>query len=139
MRSSGLIELDAVLAVTRHRGFRAAATELGMSRSALSHSIAALEAKLGVRLFHRTTRSVSLTEAGEQFVSGVAPALGQIREAMTRAGSHRDTPAGTLRINTSAGGRRRDAAAGGRGSGRIPHIGRGHASSTRPSDMLGSR
>ncbi len=75
-------------------------------RSALSHAIAALEAKLGVRLFHRTTRSVSLTEAGEQFVSGVAPALGQIREAMARAGSHRDTPAGTLRINTSAGAAR---------------------------------
>jgi DNA-binding transcriptional LysR family regulator len=106
MRSSGLIELDAVLAVARHRGFRAAATELGMSRSALSHAIAALEAKLGVRLFHRTTRSVSLTEAGEQFVSGVAPALGQIREAMALAGSHRDTPAGTLRINTSAGAAR---------------------------------
>src|SRR5882757_9109293 len=106
MRTSGLIELDAVLAVARHRGFRAAATELGMSRSALSHAIAALEAKLGVRLFHRTTRSVSLTEAGEQFVSGVAPALGQIREAMARAGSHRDTPAGTLRINTSAGAAR---------------------------------
>jgi DNA-binding transcriptional LysR family regulator len=103
MRSSGLIELDSVLAVARYRGFRAAATELGMSRSALSHAIAALEAKLGVRLFHRTTRSVSLTEAGEQFVSGVAPALGQIREAMERAGSHRETPAGTLRINASAG------------------------------------
>src|ERR1700745_4505038 len=106
MRSSGLIELDAVVAVARHRGFRAAATELGMSRSALAHAIAALEAKLGVRLFHRTTRSVSLTEAGEQFVAGVAPALGQIREAMSRAGSHRDTPAGTLRINTSAGAAR---------------------------------
>jgi DNA-binding transcriptional LysR family regulator len=49
---------------------------------------------------------VSLTEAGEQFVSGVAPALGQIREAMERAGSHRETPAGTLRINTSAGAAR---------------------------------
>src|SRR5258705_8499916 len=106
MRSSGLIELDAVLAVARHRGFRAAATDLGMSGWALSHAIATLEAKLGVRLFHRTTRSVSLTEAGEQFVSGVAPALGQIREAMARAGSHRDTPAGTLRINTSAGAAR---------------------------------
>jgi DNA-binding transcriptional LysR family regulator len=103
MRSSGLIELDAVLAVARHRGFRGAATELGMSRSALSHAVAALEAKLGVRLFHRTTRSVSLTEAGEQFVSGVAPALGQIREAMERAGSYRETPTGTLRINTSGG------------------------------------
>jgi DNA-binding transcriptional LysR family regulator len=106
MKSSGLIELDAVLAVARHRGFRAAATELGMSRSALSHAIAALEARLGVRLFHRTTRSVSLTEAGEQFVSGVAPALGQIREAMERAGTHRATPAGTLRINTSTGAAR---------------------------------
>src|SRR5882762_427979 len=106
MRSSGLVELDAVLAVARHRGFRAAATELGMSRSALSHAIATLEAKLGVRLFHRTTRSVSLTETGEQFVSGVAPALGQIKEAMERAGSHRETPAGTLRINTSAGAAR---------------------------------
>jgi DNA-binding transcriptional LysR family regulator len=106
MKSSGLIELDAVLAVARPRGFRAAATELGMSRSALSHAIAALEARLGVRLFHRTTRSVSLTEAGEQFVSGVAPALGQIREAMERAGTHRATPAGTLRINTSTGAAR---------------------------------
>ena len=95
-----------MLAVARHRGFRAAATELGTSRSALSHAIAALEAKLGVRLFHRTTRSVSLTEAGEQFVSSVAPALGQIKEAMERAGSHRATPAGTLRINTSAGAAR---------------------------------
>src|ERR1700687_2050788 len=102
MRSSGLIELEALLAVARHRGFRVAATELGMSRSALSHAIATLEAKLGVRLFHRTTRCVSLTETGEQFVSGVAPELGQIREAMQRAGSHREAPAGALRINTSA-------------------------------------
>src|SRR6201998_3135088 len=106
MRSSGLIELDAVLAVPPHRGFRAAATELGMSRSALRHAIAALEAKHGVRLFHRTTRSVSLTETGKQFVSGVAPALGQIRETMERAGSHRETPAGTLRVNTSVGAAR---------------------------------
>src|ERR1700736_971673 len=106
MRSSGLVELDAVLAVARHRGFRAAATELGMSRSALSHAIAAVVAKLRVRLFNRTHRSVSLTEAGEQFVSNVAPALGQIRDAMERAGSHRATPAGTLRINTSAGAAR---------------------------------
>jgi DNA-binding transcriptional LysR family regulator len=106
MRSSGLVELDAVLAVARHRGFRTAAIELDMSRSALSHAVAALEAKLGVRLFHRTTRSVSLTQAGEQFVAGVAPALSQIREAMEQVGSHRDTPAGTLRLNTSTGAAR---------------------------------
>jgi DNA-binding transcriptional LysR family regulator len=99
MRSSGLLELDAVLAVARHRNFRAAATDLGMSRSALSHAVAALEAKLGVRLFHRTTRSVSLTQAGEQFVGDVAPAVADIRGAMEKAGSHRDTPTGTLRLN----------------------------------------
>ncbi len=103
MRSSGLMELDAVLSVARHRNFRAAAIDLGMSRSALSHAIAALEAKLGVRLFHRTTRSVSLTEAGEQFVAGIAPAVADIRGAMEMAGSHRETPTGTLRLNTSTG------------------------------------
>jgi DNA-binding transcriptional LysR family regulator len=106
MRSSGLLELDAVLAVARHRNFRAAATDLGMSRSALSHAVAALEAKLGVRLFHRTTRSVSLTQAGEQFVGDVAPAVADIRGAMEKAGSHRDTPTGTLRLNTSTGAAR---------------------------------
>jgi DNA-binding transcriptional LysR family regulator len=106
MRASGLIELDAVAAVARHRNFRAAAIELGLSRSALSHAVAALEQRLGVRLFHRTTRSVSLTEAGEQFVARVAPALGEIREAMATAASGQATPAGTLRINTSAGAAR---------------------------------
>ncbi|KJK22552.1 hypothetical protein UB46_20665 [Burkholderiaceae bacterium 16] len=64
MKSSGLGELEAVLAVARHRSFRAAATELGMSTSALSHAVAALEARIGVRLFNRTTRSVSSSEAG---------------------------------------------------------------------------
>src|SRR5271167_2559293 len=101
MRSSGLVELDAVLAVARHRGFRAAATELGMSRSALSHSIAALEARLGVRLFHRTTRSVSLTAAGESFLARIEPALRAIAEAMEAVNEHRALPVGRLRINTS--------------------------------------
>jgi DNA-binding transcriptional LysR family regulator len=102
MRSSGLIELDAVVALARHRNFRAAALELGVSRSALSHAVAALEERLGVRLFNRTTRSVSPTEAGEQFVSSVAPALGDIRGAIEAANNRRATPAGTLRINTGA-------------------------------------
>jgi DNA-binding transcriptional LysR family regulator len=100
MQSSGLIELDAVVAVARHRNFGAAALELGVSRSALSHAVAALEERLGVRLFNRTTRSVSPTEAGEQFVTSVAPALGDIRGAMEAANNRRTTPAGTLRINT---------------------------------------
>ncbi|ANB77016.1 LysR family transcriptional regulator [Paraburkholderia phytofirmans] len=106
MKTPGLSELEGVLAVARHRSFRAAATELGVSTSALSHAIAALEARIGVRLFNRTTRSVSLSEAGAQFVDSVAPALSTIREAIEQAGSYRDTPAGTLRINTSVGAAR---------------------------------
>ncbi len=106
METSGLGELEAVLAVARHRSFRAAATELGVSKSALSHAVAALEARIGVRLFNRTTRSVALSEAGAQFVDSVAPALSAIRVALEQAGSFRDTPSGTLRINTSAGAAR---------------------------------
>ncbi|KAA0695459.1 LysR family transcriptional regulator [Neorhizobium sp. P12A] len=103
MRKSGLIELDAVVTVARKGGFRAAATELGMSPTALSHAVAALESRLGVRLFNRTTRSVSLSEAGEQFIARVAPALSEIRDAMEGVNTHRDTPAGTLRLNTTVG------------------------------------
>jgi DNA-binding transcriptional LysR family regulator len=103
MRTSGLSELEAVLAVARHRSFRAAANEMSVSTSALSHAVAALEARIGVRLFNRTTRSVSLSEAGAQFVSSVAPALSTIHAALEQAGSFRDTPSGTLRINTSVG------------------------------------
>ncbi|MCP3024075.1 LysR family transcriptional regulator [Cupriavidus basilensis] len=106
MKTSGLGELEAVLAVARHRSFRAAATDLGMSTSALSHAVAALEARIGVRLFNRTTRSVSLSEAGAQFVDSVAPALSTIRVAIEQAGSFRDTPLGTLRINASTGAAR---------------------------------
>jgi DNA-binding transcriptional LysR family regulator len=103
MKTSGLVELEAVLAVARHRSFRAAADELGVSTSALSHAVAALEARIGVRLFNRTTRSVALTEAGAQFVSSVAPALSTIRDALDQAGTFQDTPSGTLRINSSVG------------------------------------
>jgi len=106
MSRASLAELDAVIAVSRRGNFRAAALELGMSSSALSHAVAGLEARLGVRLFNRTTRSVSLSAAGEQFVAQVAPALLQIRDAMEGVNVHRDTPAGTLRINTSVGAAR---------------------------------
>ena len=67
-----------VLAVARHRSFRAAANELSVSTSALSHAVAALEARLGVRLFHRTTRSVALTEAGKHLLERLQPALGGV-------------------------------------------------------------
>lgn len=103
MQKSGLLELNAVVAVASQRSFRRAAVELGMSPSALSHAIAALEKRLGVRLFHRTTRSVSLSEAGEQFLHRVQPALRDISAAMEAVSEFRDTPAGTLRLNTSEG------------------------------------
>jgi DNA-binding transcriptional LysR family regulator len=90
MPRTGLVELNAVVAVASHRNFRAAATELGMSPSALSHAIAALEQRMGVRLFNRTTRSVSLTEAGEQFLAKARPALREIAEAIDATNVFRD-------------------------------------------------
>ena len=95
------MELEAVVAVARCRNFRAAAAELNRSRSAVSHAVATLEQRLGIRLFNRTTRSVSLTEAGELFVGSIAPALAEIRGAIGAASSHRTSPGGTLRIKTS--------------------------------------
>jgi DNA-binding transcriptional LysR family regulator len=99
MLHPGLFELNAVAAVSAHRSFRAAATELGISPSALSHAIAGLEKRLGVRLINRTTRSVSLSEAGERFLARVSPALREIAGALEDVNEFRDTPAGTLRIN----------------------------------------
>lgn len=97
-----LIELDAVLAIARRGSFRAAALELGISTTALSNVIAKLERNLGVRLFNRTTRSVSVTDAGRNFIAQVGPALLDIHEAMNVARSQQVTPSGTLRINTFA-------------------------------------
>src|SRR5258706_8255130 len=103
MRRPGLFELQAVSAVAMHRGFRAAAVELEISPSALSHAIASLEQRMGVRLFNRTTRSVALSEAGERFLTQVQPALRDIAAAMEAVNDFRDTPTGTLRLNTSEG------------------------------------
>jgi DNA-binding transcriptional LysR family regulator len=101
MRRLTLNDLDAVLAIARRGSFRAAAVDLGMSTTALSHSIAGLEASLGVRLFNRTTRSLSLTDAGRQFVEQVGPALMDIHGALEGVRSQRETPSGTLRINAA--------------------------------------
>src|SRR5258708_30305323 len=103
MNRTALSELTSVTAVAAHRSFRGAAKELGMSPSSLSHAVAALEQRMGVRLFHRTTRSVSLTEAGEQFLARISPALREISAAMDEANTQRETPTGTLRINASEG------------------------------------
>jgi DNA-binding transcriptional LysR family regulator len=99
MLNTGLFELNAVAAISARGSFRAAATELGISPSALSHTIAGLEKRLGVRLINRTTRSVSLSEAGERFLARVSPALREIAGAMEDVNEFRDKPAGTLRVN----------------------------------------
>lgn len=101
-RPRALSELHAVAAVAEHRSFRRAALALGVSASALSHAVAGLEHRLGVRLFHRTTRSVALSEAGARLVERVRPALREIADAIDTVRDLRGTPAGTLRINTAA-------------------------------------
>lgn len=106
MPRPGLIEFDAVLAIARHGSFRAAALELGVSTTALSNLIGKLERSLGVRLFNRTTRSVSLTDAGRSFVDQVGPAVRTLHDAMGAARSHQETASGTLRINAFATGAR---------------------------------
>lgn len=102
MYRPGLNDLDAVVAIARQGSFRAAALDLGMSTTALSNAIGKLEASLGVRLFNRTTRSVSLTDAGRVFVEQVTPALQEIHGAMHTVRSQQATPSGVLRINAFA-------------------------------------
>jgi DNA-binding transcriptional LysR family regulator len=101
MLTPGFSELNAVAATAARKSFRAAANDLGISASALSHAVASLESRLGVRLFNRTTRSVSLTPAGEQFLTRVKPAMREIADAMHEVNQQRSTPAGLIRINTS--------------------------------------
>ena len=100
MKNYKLTDFDAVLAISRRGSFRAAALDMGMSTSALSNAISKLEGQLGVRLFNRTTRSVSLTEAGHRFVDQVSPAVRDIHQALDTVRSHQETPSGTVRINT---------------------------------------
>lgn len=95
--------IPAFLRVAERRSFRAAAAELGVSPSALSQTIKALEARLGVSLFHRTTRSVGLTEAGERFLERARPAMADLREAVEAARALGERPSGLLRINASRG------------------------------------
>lgn len=102
MYRAGLNDLDAVIAIARKASFRAAALDLGMSTTALSNSVGKLEASLGVRLFNRTTRSVSLTDAGRLFVDQVGPAMQDIHGAMDAVRSQQEIPSGTLRINAFA-------------------------------------
>lgn len=90
--------LSAFLTVAEERSFTRAAKRLGISPSALSHSIRGLEERLGVRLLARTTRSVAATDAGEQFIARLRPALGEIGGALDQIAGLRDRPAGRLRL-----------------------------------------
>jgi DNA-binding transcriptional LysR family regulator len=91
--------VSALVAVAEKRKFASAAAELGVTVSAVSQAVAALERRVGVRLVQRTTRSVGLTEAGERFVARVKPALSEVRAAFEGLNDFRARPAGTLRLN----------------------------------------
>ncbi|MGF7055234.1 DNA-binding transcriptional LysR family regulator [Bosea sp. OAE752] len=97
-----LDSFDVFVSIVRCGGFRAAALERGVSSSALSQTMSALEEALGIRLLNRTTRSVSPTEAGQRLLERLAPALNDIRLAVAEVDELRDTPSGTLRINAPA-------------------------------------
>jgi len=101
MDQASLKELEAAVAVARRGTFRAASIDLGISTTALSHTIGRLEAALGVRLFNRTTRSVSLTDAGRLFMQQVAPSLQDLHTALEAVREQRETPSGTIRINAA--------------------------------------
>jgi DNA-binding transcriptional LysR family regulator len=94
-------DLATFLAIARHRSFRLAATELGVSASALSHALRSIEERLGVRLINRTTRSVALTEAGARLFERISPAFRDIDDALEDLNSFRGKPAGTLRFNAA--------------------------------------
>jgi DNA-binding transcriptional LysR family regulator len=93
--------LSAFLAVAEERSFTRAAKRWGVSTSALSHAIRGLEEQVGVRLLARTTRSVAPTEAGEQLIARLRPALGDIRGALDQVSGLRDQPAGRVRLVVS--------------------------------------
>lgn len=96
---SDLADFAYFLAIARHRSFRRAGLELGVTASALSHAIKGLETRLGVRLLNRTNRSVTLTAAGEELRDAIATPFGEIGEAVERLNRYRDAPAGRIRLN----------------------------------------
>src|SRR5580692_3512305 len=101
MQREELVDLNAFLTVAEERSFTRAAAKLGTSQSSLSHTIRRLEARLGVRLLTRTTRSVAPTEAGERLLGTLRPALDSISIQIASLSELREKPAGTIRITTS--------------------------------------
>ena len=98
MPDPGLDDIVAFLAVARERSFTRAAAQLGVSQSALSQTVRGLEARLGLRLLTRTTRSVSPTEAGERLLRTAGPRIEEIEAELVSLNSLRDKPSGTIRI-----------------------------------------
>jgi DNA-binding transcriptional LysR family regulator len=98
MRRADLGDLTAFVVVAEERSFTRAAAKIGTSQSALSQTVRRLEARLGLRLLTRTTRSVSLTEAGERLLEGLRPALDQIDSQVSALSELREKPSGTVRI-----------------------------------------
>src|SRR5881296_4534707 len=101
MARENLNDLLAFLAVARERSFTKSAAKLGVSRSALSHTLRGLEARLGLRLLTRTTRSVSPTEAGERLLVTVGHRFEEIEAELEALSELREKPAGTIRITTT--------------------------------------
>ncbi len=101
MTRESYADYQAFLMVARERSFTKAAAKLGVSQSALSHTVRGLEARLGLRLLTRTTRSVSTTEAGERLYVALTPSFEDIDAAIAALSDLRDRPSGTIRITTS--------------------------------------
>jgi DNA-binding transcriptional LysR family regulator len=100
MKNPSTADLSIFLSIAQHLNFSRAAVDLGLTPSALSHSLRALENRLGVRLFNRTTRSVALTEAGERLYDRLKPAFRDIEDALEDLNHFRDKPSGNLRITS---------------------------------------
>src|SRR5260370_913878 len=103
MHRADLADLTAFVAVADELSFRAAAARVGVTPSALSHAMRQLEERLGVRLLHRTTRSVALTDQGRRLLERLRPAIAQIAGALEDLDQERRRPFGRLRIHASAG------------------------------------
>ncbi|HFB2116007.1 TPA: LysR family transcriptional regulator [Escherichia coli] len=101
MLTDNLNDLRAFVAVARERSFTRAAAQLGLSRSALSHAMTALEARMGIRLLTRTTRSVSTTEAGTRLLDTLSPMFSQLEAELAALRSSQNKPVGTVRITAS--------------------------------------
>jgi len=99
MNNAKINDLQAFLAVAQEQSFTKAAARLGVTPSALSHTVRALEQRLGIRLLARTTRNVSPTEAGERLMRSIAPLFEQISAELEALSELRDKPSGTLRIS----------------------------------------